>query len=498
MTVVCVHRPKMGSSQSPKGSGPFGCKYPEVDSALRVRPSNQSPADNFSDGANLRPPSPRGDPILDPSDSTLLGSFYTNLESNEYTPSYEGLNFSDEWYGPSVPSLLGHTTSFGSQAPPDLTSAPLAGIPSADFQDVFSFGQNIIPVAPSLLPPPPRPQLPPQQTQTALQQYPQHYSQPFQTQRASNIPMEQNAHNDAAALLTTLYSGHQTNYPPNTNSLSSGSLLTSSNLRPPRDPRKPASQSLAGHGNPAQPANSAPVDEMTFTNMFFGTPGSSGQRPGEQTPLAWGSDHLFQTRQHYEPPLEHESSQALEEKRVFTTTQAIIPNTRSSSPTGSKDTPANTAREHPNDYSKDEEILAMPASKRRKSKARMEGDEDDDHVGPIPPKATARKRKSKGELKGSAESTSATQETPGKRRKSAASQPKPPRENLTDAQKRENHIKSEQKRRGAIKEGFDDLNYIVPTLQPGGYSKSTMLNMAGDWLEALIKDNERMSENLSR
>jgi hypothetical protein len=261
---------------------------------------------------------------------------------------------------------------------------------------------------------------------------------------------------------------------------------------------KPVSQTLAGHGTPIQPANSTPVDEMTFTNMFFGTPGSSGQRPGEQTPLAWGSDHLFQSRQHYEPPLEHESSQALEEKRVLATTQAIMPSTRSSSPTASKEIATNAALEHLNDYSKDGENLAMPASKRRKSKVRNEGDEDDDHVGPIPPKATARKRKSKGELKGSADFTSSTQETPGKRRKSAASQPKPPRENLTDAQKRENHIKSEQKRRGAIKEGFDDLNYIVPTLQPGGYSKSTMLNMAGDWLEALIKDNEIMTDKLSR
>ncbi|KLU91905.1 hypothetical protein MAPG_10854 [Magnaporthiopsis poae ATCC 64411] len=83
----------------------------------------------------------------------------------------------------------------------------------------------------------------------------------------------------------------------------------------------------------------------------------------------------------------------------------------------------------------------------------------------------------------------------GKRRKSSANgAAKPPRENLTDEQKRENHIKSEQKRRTLIKEGFDDLCDLVPGLKGGGFSKSTMLTMAADWLEEIMRGNEELRQ----
>ncbi|KFY72377.1 hypothetical protein V498_10094 [Pseudogymnoascus sp. VKM F-4517 (FW-2822)] len=68
--------------------------------------------------------------------------------------------------------------------------------------------------------------------------------------------------------------------------------------------------------------------------------------------------------------------------------------------------------------------------------------------------------------------------------------PKMARENLTEDQKRENHIKSEQKRRTLIKEGFEDLNELVPELRGGGFSKSAVLIMAADWLEELVRRNE--------
>ncbi|KAK2677464.1 hypothetical protein RAB80_006204 [Fusarium oxysporum f. sp. vasinfectum] len=64
-------------------------------------------------------------------------------------------------------------------------------------------------------------------------------------------------------------------------------------------------------------------------------------------------------------------------------------------------------------------------------------------------------------------------------------------------QKRENHIKSEQKRRTLIKEGFDDLCDLVPGLRGGGFSKSTMLAMAAEWLEDLLKGNEALAAQLA-
>ncbi len=89
-----------------------------------------------------------------------------------------------------------------------------------------------------------------------------------------------------------------------------------------------------------------------------------------------------------------------------------------------------------------------------------------------------------------------------RRRKSAGaaihrlSAAKAPRENLTDAQKRENYIKSEQKRRTLIKEGFDDMCEIVPGLRGGGFSKSTMLTMASEWLEDVLRGNETLEAQL--
>ncbi|KXX74275.1 Neurogenic locus notch protein 2 [Madurella mycetomatis] len=92
-----------------------------------------------------------------------------------------------------------------------------------------------------------------------------------------------------------------------------------------------------------------------------------------------------------------------------------------------------------------------------------------------------------------------------KRRKSSAaanggkvssSAAKQPRANLTDEQKRENHIRSEQKRRDLIKDHFNDLGAIVPALKSGGYSKAAMLNLSADWLVEVMHGNERLMERV--
>lgn len=49
------------------------------------------------------------------------------------------------------------------------------------------------------------------------------------------------------------------------------------------------------------------------------------------------------------------------------------------------------------------------------------------------------------------------------------------RPRLTDAQKKENHIRSEQKRREAIREGFDRLASIVPGMEGQGRSEAVVL-----------------------
>lgn len=132
-------------------------------------------------------------------------------------------------------------------------------------------------------------------------------------------------------------------------------------------------------------------------------------------------------------------------------------------------------------------------TKRRKSKPKEEPEEEDDRLSPIPPKPPAKKRKSKADVNGLPESSTNPKDASGKRRRSAVNGSKAARENLSETQKRENHIKSEQKRRGAIKEGYHDLGQIVPNLSSSGYSKSMMLTMAADWLEELIKGNEELA-----
>ena len=71
------------------------------------------------------------------------------------------------------------------------------------------------------------------------------------------------------------------------------------------------------------------------------------------------------------------------------------------------------------------------------------------------------------------------------------------RENLSESQKRTNHIASEQKRRDLIKQGFDDLCELIPELKGGGSSKSAMLAQAASWLEDLIRGNEALRRQLA-
>lgn len=70
------------------------------------------------------------------------------------------------------------------------------------------------------------------------------------------------------------------------------------------------------------------------------------------------------------------------------------------------------------------------------------------------------------------------------------------REQLTEAEKRANHIHSEQKRRNHIKVGFDTLTEIVPELKGGGYSKSAVLQHAAVYVQNLVGGNAKLREIL--
>ena len=64
------------------------------------------------------------------------------------------------------------------------------------------------------------------------------------------------------------------------------------------------------------------------------------------------------------------------------------------------------------------------------------------------------------------------------------------RPRLTEAQKKENHIRSEQKRREAIREGFDRLASIVPGLEGQGRSEAVVLGGAIKLMREKIVERE--------
>ncbi|EUC48525.1 hypothetical protein COCMIDRAFT_87051 [Bipolaris oryzae ATCC 44560] len=126
--------------------------------------------------------------------------------------------------------------------------------------------------------------------------------------------------------------------------------------------------------------------------------------------------------------------------------------------------------ERSDDSASQEEHDDRPAKRRKKSIAQ-------------PGKETPRKAVRNGK----ARKTSLTDDS--KKKRAATSTQKTHRENLTEEQKRNNHILSEQKRRDLIKQGYKDLNEVVPAVRGGGLSKSQILVEAATFLEKLIEDN---------
>jgi heteromeric Ino2p/Ino4p transcription factor len=72
----------------------------------------------------------------------------------------------------------------------------------------------------------------------------------------------------------------------------------------------------------------------------------------------------------------------------------------------------------------------------------------------------------------------------------------PPKEKprLTEEEKKQNHIASEQKRRQAIREGFDRLANLVPGMEGQGRSESLVLQATIDEINRQIAEHKRLLE----
>lgn len=125
--------------------------------------------------------------------------------------------------------------------------------------------------------------------------------------------------------------------------------------------------------------------------------------------------------------------------------------------------------------------------------------DDHDALYATPATSSHKRRKSSARPGTASSSASASPSTPAERTlktsssKKRRSDPKQPRHNLSDTQKRNNHIASEQKRRDAMKSNYEELNIYVPSLGLGGthgLSRSEILQHSADWLESLKLGNE--------
>lgn len=238
--------------------------------------------------------------------------------------------------------------------------------------------------------------------------------------------------------------------------------------------------------------------DNTYTEMIFGGQPNGGSMREQLTSRAdvrWGTDVGFSTPQGFNPPPSQDVTAAPESqyKQRIDTAVTITHNGPSSAGITIPSSPAQQRRMSVVADGDRDDYDSRP-SKRRKSKLKEEAEDEDD--APYSSK-TAKKRKPG--KKSSNDSPAPESEQSSKRQKSlAAAAAKASRENLTEDQKRENHIRSEQKRRTLIREGFEDLGELVPGLRGGGFSKSAVLIMSADWLEDLIQGNQVLQSRLDQ
>jgi len=214
--------------------------------------------------------------------------------------------------------------------------------------------------------------------------------------------------------------------------------------------------------------------------------------------LQWGSDPNFKFTGYQPPSKEMQLGEELMEKRV--TAMLAKADSRSTTAMNTAVNSPIEMRNYPSLKEYDEESGLVSPSKRRKSAHKRTTPDDDDEfqdsssssnrpasaaaASATATTTTSPKIKSKKDL----QSPTSSKLSKKKKKKQQANLSR--KENLSEAQKRENHIQSEQKRRNLIREGFEDLCNLVPDLRGGGYSKSAILIHAASFLEQLDEGNK--------
>lgn len=245
-----------------------------------------------------------------------------------------------------------------------------------------------------------------------------------------------------------------------------------------------------------------PVGVHTTEMMFdLRSATNEEQRPSTKPrTLHWGSDMSFMSQGYMAPPdqpNEEERTKDLLKKLDCLEPQTSATNTRAPSPERPVGVVLSGTRRSVDDGSqpkkrpkisvKEETDGVAAAEAAAAAAARLGGDDSSD--GDVLDRSRPKTRKSKAR-RGSSD-------RPRSKSQTGQCGAKPVRENLTEEQKRTNHILSEQKRRNLIRQGFDDLCALVPGLRGGGFSKSAMLTEAANWLEEMLRGNEILRAQLA-
>ncbi|KAF4630395.1 hypothetical protein G7Y89_g7741 [Cudoniella acicularis] len=439
----------MGSSKPPNLEMPFGYSF-DTSASNFPFPSPTAPAP--------------GPSLLDDNESKFLDSFFDGVSSdhfdyNLFTNAPGGSETGFGW-DELPPTFMGTTSSFGQQ--PQIGAQE---IPDLNFNDLNS-----------------------------------------QIQLGSSMPTSTS--DDVLAAATLLQNG------PNgrSHSIAEGALFhrqdmsishTNGQVRPQSISHYAPSRAFSSNHERAASNEFLRDDnyyaDMAFTGQTDGGP--NRRRLNPKMDIRWGSDQSFGTPQGFMAPNNQETVAELERAQIqgletaFEIDRGETVGTDKShppSPTHSFKSPRKTKSAN---QGNEVDQNSRPR-KRRKSKFQEDGDDEEDFtgLGQAGPKKRKSIKKEPHEMSPPVDS-----EQGHKRRKSTAtsnSGAKPTRENLTEDQKRENHIKSEQKRRTLIREGFEDLGELVPGLRGGGFSKSAVLIMAADWLEDLLQGNEVLRAQL--
>lgn len=224
------------------------------------------------------------------------------------------------------------------------------------------------------------------------------------------------------------------------------------------------------------------------------------QEPPPHVPgMTFGSDPHFHMQGFMAPPGQP-TEEAVINGLARTVDYSLHPassaeNTRPSSPVSSRPVPkpkncsepSNMVDNKRHDAEEDVGAVSRPR-KRRKSHIKEE-------INAIEEIEALPQKQRKGKAGAKRRRTSPAQEAPLKRSRAHSMTKNKP--NLSEEQKRQNHIASEQKRRLMIGQGFEEMDELVPELKGANHSKSVKLEIAARFLTDLIEGNSFLRDKLA-